>query len=97
MVNCIKSAKGLISKTVTSFWNFLQSKTKVIHALKYLKVWSEICKWFGHGSSLNLEGAEFSFCQSTRDLLTYNWLPIGVIDIFLIPNVSRLKDLSNST
>jgi len=41
--------------------------------------------------------AEFSLCQSTRDLLTYNWLPIGVIDIFLIPNVRRLEDLSNDT
>jgi len=96
MVNCIKGAKGLISKTVILL-EFLQSKTKVIHALKYLKVWSKICKWFGHGSSLNLEGAEFSLCQSTRDLLTHNWLAIGVIDIFLIPNVRRLKDLSNDT
>ena len=97
IVNCIKSAKRSISKTVTSFWNCLQSKTKVIHTLKYLKVWSEICKWFGHGRRLNLEGAEFSLCQSARDLLTYNWLPIGVIDIFLITNVRKLKDLSNDT
>jgi len=74
-----------------------QLKTEVIHAAKYLKVWSKICKWFGHGSSLNLEGDEFSHCQRIRDLLTYNWLPNGVIDIFLIPNVRRLKDLVNDT
>jgi len=61
---------------------------------KCLKVRSKICKWFGHGSSLNLEGDEFSFCQSTRDLLTSNWLPNGVIDIFLLPHVRRLKDLT---
>jgi len=47
--------------------------------------------------SLNLEGDEFLLCQSTRDLLTYNWLPKGVIDIFLILNVRILKDLSNNT
>jgi len=98
MVTCIKSAKRLTSQTVTSFWNFLQSKTEVIHALKYLKVPSKICKWFGHGhsSSLNLEGDEFSLCQSTRLLLTSNWLPNGVINIFLIPNVRKLKDRVSS-
>jgi len=69
----------------------------VIPALKYLKVWLKIRKRFGHGSSLNLEGDEFSLCQRTRDLLTYNWLPKGVIDIFLISNVRVLKDLSNDT
>jgi len=69
----------------------------VIPALKYLKVWLKISKRFGHGISLNLEGDEFSLCQSTRDLLTYNWLPKGVIDIFLILNVRILKDLSNDT
>ena len=97
MVNCIKSAKWLISKTVISFGIFLQSTTKVIHALIYLKVWSEISMWFGHGSILNLKGAEFSLWQSTCDLLTYNWLHIGVIDIFLIPRIRRLQYLSNDT
>jgi len=44
-----------------------------------------------------VEGAEFSLCQSTRDLLTSDWLPNGAIDILLIPNVKRLKDLVNVT
>jgi len=44
-----------------------------------------------------VERDEFSLCQSTRDLLTYNWLPNGVINIFLIPNVRRLTDLANNS
>jgi len=57
----------------------------------------QVVHWFGHGSSLNLEGDEFSLCLSIRDLLTSNWLPNGMIDIFLRPTARKLKDLENDT
>jgi len=97
IISIRKIGRGVNLSNCDILLDFLQLKTVVIHALKYLKVWSKICKWFGHGSSLNLKGDEFSLCQSTRDLLTFIWLPKGVIDIFLIPNVRRLKDLANDT
>jgi len=74
---------------------FRVERLYTIHGLLYC--WLKISKRFGYGSSLNLEGDEFLLCQSTRDLLTYNWLPKGVTDIFLISNVRILQDLSNDT
>jgi len=97
MVNLHQTCEGVNLPNCDIRRDFLQWKTEVIHGLTYLKVGSKICKWFGHGSSLNLEGDEFLLCHSTRDFLTYNWLPNGVIDIFLISNVRRLKNLANDT